>query len=947
MAKKKNNRRINVLRLSIVFFLVAAFIMVGSGIGVGLAVMRNLPNWDPSDFSSAQSTFVYDIEGRDVTKLHAQENRIIIETIDEVPENIINAFLAIEDARFYDHFGLDLRALSRAVVANITKGFGSQGASTITQQLVKNAMLTHDKELERKIQEAILSIQVERRYTKDEILTHYLNWVYFGHGAYGIKAAAEVYFGKTIGELSLAESATLAGLVQRPNALSPYRNPEGATTRRNLVLSNMVKYEFITAQESAIAQKEELNLPGLKQEAYPFPYFIDYVIDQAEQILEEKGVERAQLRTGGLHVYTTLDRTVQLAAQKAFNNNDLFPAPGPNEESMVQGAIAIVDHRTGEVKALVGGRDHVTERGLNRATQGLRQPGSSFKPIAVYAPALELGYSPASIIDDVPVEYKYGNQVYAPSNLGGTYRGLISIREALQHSPNIPAVELLNTIGVGNGFDFAQRLGFNLPKEDRVLSMALGGLTHGVSPLEMAVAYSAFANQGVQVEPHVITKITDYQGNVIFEANPSKKVVMSQENAFLMTDMLRTVVESGTGTRAKLPNRPVAGKTGTTQLPDIPELRGISGSRDVWFVGYTPELTAAVWIGYDRTDRNHYLSRVYGSTHPAMVFKATMEEALRDVPASQFSRPNSIVSVAIDAKSGLLPSELTPEEYIVTELFSKNNAPTQLSSAWIKTEVCAITGELPSDYCPELISKVFLQRPKPFVPKEGDTRFPQDYNLEMPKTVCSIHGPDEYQIVNLCNHPDHEGTLVRAIIGSNDTGCPDEYIVNRAFSRGLEPRVSCDIPEHQLETQDPGNSSNNNGNNGIDSNMGSNGNSNSDQNLNDPNQPQENIASVSSIKGQVVLGEPGFNGPEAAVQLTWEHPRGANIEFQIYRSTEKDFTIGEQYRIAANSKITSNTYRDNNNLSLNQTYYYKIVAYNSISKQKSTASPELAITVNP
>ncbi len=915
-------------------FLLACFITIGTGLGVGMAIARNLPKWEPSDFTTAQTTFVYDIEGNEITKLHAGENRTPINSLNEVPEHLQNAFLSIEDARFYDHWGIDFRALARAVVANIRGGFGSQGASTITQQLVRNAMLTHDKEIERKVKEIILAIQVERKYTKKEIFTHYLNWVYFGHGAYGIIAAADTYFGKELSELTLAESATLAGLVQRPNALSPYRNPDESKRRRSLVLNNMVRYNYITQAEADAARAEELTLPGLRPSAHPFPYFVDYVVDQAEQLLDEHGIPRGLLRTGGLRVYTTMDRQVQRAAEAAFANSSNFPAPRPNETKQVEGAMAIVNHRTGEIKALVGGRDHVTERGLNRATQGLRQPGSAFKPIASYGPALELGYGPGSVLDDVPVEFRFGNQVYAPRNLGDQYRGLVTMREALRRSFNVTAVDLLNTIGVNQGFEFSIRLGIPLTEQDRVLGMALGGLTRGVSPLDMATAYGAFANKGVLVENHAIRKITDQNGKVLVEVNPSKRVVMSEETAFLMTDMLRTAVDSGTGTRARIPNRPVAGKTGTTQLPNIPEFRGVSGNRDAWFAGYTPEYSAAVWVGYDRTDRNHYLFQVYGGNHPAMLFRAAMEEALRNVPVSQFERPSTIVSVQIDAKSGMLPSELTPSEYIITELFAKDHVPTEISTAWVRADICASSGLLASEYCPDVKSKVFLQRPRPFVPIESNPRRPADANLEKPTEICTMHSPNNTVMVDICNHPSHGGTLFRAIIGANGGGCPEEYVVRRAFPKGQEPKHYCNIPEHQLW---PGN---NMPDDGSDPGL-ANPNPSRPINQPTPGQPNETLLPISSIRGQLIT-DTGDNETRFSVSLTWDHTGSSNVEYLIYRSTQRGFEISEQ-NLLATTKGTS--YTDRSNLELNKTYFYKVVATNQITKERSSPSPELAIQI--
>ncbi|MBS4025006.1 MAG: hypothetical protein KGZ96_04945, partial [Clostridia bacterium] len=529
------------------------------------------------------------------------------------------------------------------------------------------------------------------------------------------------------------------------------------------------------------------------------------------------------------------------------------------------------------------------------------------------------------------VEYRYGNnQVYAPTNLGGRYRGLITMREALRWSPNVPAVELLNTIGVGKGLEFTQRLGIPLDNSDRNLSLALGGITKGVSPLSMASAFGAFANQGVLNDTYAIIKITDQYGNVLVETNPNKKVVMSEETAFLMTDMLKTVVDAGTGTRAKLPNRPVAGKTGTTQLPD--ELRNLNGNRDAWFVGYTPELTAAIWIGYDRTDKNHFLSGVFGGNHPAMIFKATMEEALKNVPVTQFTRPSSIVSVTIDAKSGLLPSALTPAEYLITELFDKRLAPTALSDAWYRADVCAITGELLSEYCPDSVSKVFLRRPKPFVPLENNPRLPEDAGLELPTQVCTIHSPQTSVQVKVCTDPTHEGVIYRAITGPDGTGCPKELTVVRAFPIGQEPKEFCPIPEHQVQSTllpTPGlNQGNGNQGAGI-GNQGA-------------------LAPINNFKGQLIVGEGGFEGPNTVVQLTWNHPNSGSgsYEYLVYRSTQRNFSVSEQSRLGGNIRIPDSKFQDKN-LELNQTYYYKIVVFDPATNARSNPSPELAIVIKP
>ncbi|MGF7186827.1 penicillin-binding protein 1A [Desulfitispora alkaliphila] len=910
----KKRKKINIFKLCIVVFTVLALVAVGLGIGATVGITQNMPEWDPRDLETSRTTFVYDINGEQVTQLHAGENRVPIGSLDNVPDSLINAFLAIEDSRFYEHNGVDLRALGRAVVANIRGEFGSEGASTITQQLVKNAFLTPDKTIERKLQEMVLAIQLERRYTKDEILTYYFDWIYFGHGAYGVKAAAQTYFGKELNELTLGESATLAGLVQRPNALSPYRNEDGAKHRRNRVLDRMVHYGFITETQANTSKSEEYELAGLRPTMHPYPYFVDYVVDQAEQLLEDNGIPRDQLRTSGLRIHTTLDPKVQRAAENAFKNDSLFPSPRPNEEFKVQGAMAIIDHRTGQIKGLVGGRDHVTERGLNRATQSRRQPGSAFKPIAAYAPALELGYTAASVIDDVPTEFRIaGQSPYRPTNLGGNYQGLITMREAIRRSYNVPAVKMLHEIGVDNGYEFAQRLGVPLDATDRNLSMSLGGLSNGVTPLNMAKAFGAFANEGILVDSHAITKITDADGEVLIEVTPSKNSVMSEQNAFIMTDMLRTVVTNGTGTRASLGNRPVAGKTGTTQLPNTREFTNLSGSRDVWFVGYTPELVGAVWMGYDKTDANHYLYRIYGGNNPASLWKAVMEAALKDVPVQQFKQPDGIIRSAVDSKSGLLPSELTPDEFIISELFARGTVPTKMSDIWVKGEVCNLHGKLPTEYCPDVVGGVFLKRPVPYEQPSWTNASPQDLRMELPRQECDIHGSDTSTIIEVCTHPDHDGESVRA-----HRGCPEEYVEERAFGIGRGPQSTCDIPEHRngsSQRPDPENGD-----------------------VGDNQEPENaQIGTVNNVSAKL-------DGD--AIKLNWSYNGNASdVEFYIFRSTNSDFDLSSHLRIGSNRTIVSTSYRDNHNLVSGNTYYYKLVPYSNSKNELGNPSVEVSVNI--
>lgn len=741
--KKKPKRRLHVGRLFLLVFLVLFFIVAGTGVGVMASVIRNLPDFGPPDMDDMKrTTQIFDQDGNFMDQLHAGENRIPV-SLDDVPDSLKKAFLATEDREFYNHSGFNLKRILKAVFVDVATMSKKEGASTLTQQLARTALLKdNSKQLTRKVKELILAIQIERTYTKDEIFELYLNWVYFGEGAHGVQAAARTFFGKDVKNLELEESAMLVGMVKAPGGrYSPFRNPENAMARRALVLTNMAQVGFISEEEAKKAAAKPFSLSEKGNAiAYNFPYFTDYVATEAERLLEANGIDPQGLYTGGLKVYTTMDKRVQQKMLEVYNNPENFPKGPAGSTRVLESAMIVIDHRTGEIRGMVGGREYTTQKGLNRAIQADRQPGSSIKPIAVYGPALEKGFTTATVLDDSPVTYPNpGSTPYAPKNYDGKFRGLITMREAIKWSVNIPAVRMLDMIGVNEGFQFAKRLGLPLIAEDKNLSMALGGLTKGVSPLEMASAYGAFANQGVLVQPHAITKITDHNGKVLVEVKPRQEVVMSEQTAFLITDMLQTVVAGdGTGWRAKL-DRPVAGKTGTTQLPPKLAAKGLKGTTNAWFLGYTPELVGAVYLGYDKTDENHYLpNNVAGGNYPALIWKAVMSEALKGVPVTTFPQPKGIVYASVDVKSGLLPSDLTPPEFIVSEAFTKDTVPQEVSDVWVQTQVCAETGQLPSPYCPDIVTRVLLKRPA----WEGD-KAPDDAAIAVPTQVCTIHGPGD------------------------------------------------------------------------------------------------------------------------------------------------------------------------------------------------------------
>ncbi|MBC9783798.1 PBP1A family penicillin-binding protein [Heliobacterium chlorum] len=777
---KTAKTKVNWPRMALFITAILLVSILGIGSGLAFSWAREAPSINMSDLDIHTTTQLFDDKDVLFANLHAGENRTLVEKIDTVPKNLRNAFLAIEDNKFYEHHGLDFTGLVRAVFANITDGFGSQGASTITQQLVKLSFLTPEKTLKRKVQELILSLQLERNFTKDEIFLMYLNRIYFGEGAYGVKAAAQTFYGKDLEKLDLSEAALLAGLPNAPSKWSPYRDAEVAEQRRQTVLNQMVKFGYITGDE---AEKAKKNPPKLLEKAKRtsatgdnnFPYFVDAVI---QECIDKYGITENQLYKGGLKIYTTVDPAAQKAAEAALSDPGNFPKG--KDDTPIQAAIAVLDHSNGEARAIVGGREYTVKRGLNRATDLKRQPGSVFKPIAVYGPALEKGMTPATVLDDVPVQY--GS--YQPGNYDGTYRGLITMREAAQFSVNIYAVKMLNEIGVQTGFDFARKLGIKTldEKQDLTLPLALGGLHQGTNPFDLASAYGAFANHGVWNEPHVIRKVVDRDGNTIVEVKPKQSSVMKETTAYLMTNILETVVQAGTGTRAQM-DRPVAGKTGTTELPSsVPEFRGITGNKDAWFAGYTPELVGVVWMGYDNTDKNHYMYKTYGGSYPAQIWRAVMTKALAGTKAKSFVRPPGIVEANVDIKSGLLPSALTPAEYIRTELFAEGTVPGNTSNVWQEVEVNAETGQphKPGDSA-KTVKKVFLKRPTPYegaTPADADLETPHETTVEKP--TQQVPATDDYDQESSPSLPN----------GSNKTTKPENTGKTSQTPSGSKPQTS-------------------------------------------------------------------------------------------------------------------------------------------------------------
>ena len=716
MALKGKRKKLNIKRLLILVSFVLALAVGIAVIGSIFTSVKDMPALSPASLQSGASTMIYDKDGKLVTKVGIKNNVPV--DIKNIPQVVKNAFLAIEDPRFYQHHGISLRGIARAAWSYATSGKIREGGSTITQQLVKVSYLSDEQTLKRKIQEALLAFQLERRYTKEEILEMYLNNIYLGEGCYGIQAAAQTYFGKDIEKVTgLEEAAFLGGLPQAPSAYSPYRNPKLALERRNAVLNSMLKNNFIGEAQYQQAKSKELKVDtrDLAEKQYPYPYFLDYITDE---LIEKYG--EAEVFKGGLRVYTSLDPKIQQLAESAMARPTNFPPSGTDTGGVVQpqGAMVIMDPHTGYIKALVGGREHTQKRQWNRAAQSTRQPGSAFKPIAAYGPAIEFkGLGAASVVDDAPV--KFGS--YEPRNNDGTYRGLITLRTALTYSVNVVAVKLLmNTVSISESIRFAGGLGINLDPSVHGASMALGGLHSGVTPLQMAGAYSAFANNGIYIEPTAITRVERADGVILEQTAPKQRQAMKATTAFLITDMLKSVVQSGTGTGAQI-GRPAAGKTGTTD-----------DGKDIWFVGYTPELVASVWIGHDQPAAMPF---AYGGTYPARIWQEVMSKALASYPVRDFQRPNGIVPATLDSKSGLLPGPNSPQDGLVTDLFAEGTVPTAVDNVHVFMEVCAASGQLPNDYCPDRVIRQVIKLPYS-VPS-----FVQDYSLRAPAGTCTLHGP--------------------------------------------------------------------------------------------------------------------------------------------------------------------------------------------------------------
>lgn len=587
-------------------------------------------SWGLPKVDVPEPSVVYDINGQVINGL-AQQNQINV-SIDQISPVFVEAIIAVEDKNFYRHHGLDLRGVMRALWVNIKARKVVEGGSTITQQTAKQLFLSNERTLSRKLRELFYAFELERKYSKDEILALYCNTTYFGQGAYGIEVAARTYFAKSADELSLAEAALLAGIPRSPTLYDPYNNPERARERQATVLQRMVEEEKITTKDRDIALAQTLKYQRGRYAAGEAPYFIAMVRDYLTKRYGERMVFQ-----GGLQVYTTLNLDMQKAANQAVydGTKDRDPA--------LQAALAAVDVKTGQIRALVGGRDYIKSP-YNRALS-YRQPGSTFKPF-MYSLALEEGFTCASTIMCEEVSYKMADGTkYTPTDYGTEpyHWKEFTIKEAIMISDNVVAVQVNDILGPRNTAAYCRRFGFN--NIQPVLSLPLG--SNDIRPLDLATGYAVFANQGIYNPSSYILKVMDNRGLILEEAETTSREVISPENAYLITDMLQGVLEpGGTGARFKtVVQRPAAGKTGTTDK-----------FRDAWFVGYTPRLCCAVWVGYDK-EKNANLT---GGAAAGPIWAGFIRDASRGLPAEEFSRPGNITMLNICLDSGQVACESCP-----------------------------------------------------------------------------------------------------------------------------------------------------------------------------------------------------------------------------------------------------------------------------------------------
>ncbi len=842
-SRKKKIQRINsktskitnlvsssVFKLIIFTVVILGVVGVAGGIGTLNALIDSAPDIDEllnQIEPEGYTTIIYDLEDNEIQQLHgADANRIYVE-YDQIPEYLSNSFIAIEDERFRKHNGIDLEGFMRAIVKNLQTMSFSEGASTITQQIIKNNVLGNSVTIERKVQEMYLAVQLEKHLDKDRILELYMNTVNTGAGTNGVQTASHLYFNKDVWDINLAEAAVLASITNNPTRFNPITHPEDNRTRAERVLNKLLEQNLITQAEYDVAYNQDVyseiqvNNQTINASS-DYSYFVDETITQvAKDLSIQKGYTDAQaynlIYRGGLSIYITQDARMQQIMDDAFMNEENFPPK--NEDYAVklmyslsiqkddltdtfyhedqfdsredadayiqsvkdeygltesdftnnlatenalyipqpQAAMVVMDYHNGYIKAMAGGRGQ--KRGnqtFNRATQAKRQPGSTFKILAAYAPALDArGYTLATVIDDVPFFTKLPNgKTYSPKNWYSGYEGLSTARRGIIRSMNILAVRTVADIGVDLAYDYLLNFGFTTLVEndvrngqsytDKTLSLPLGGLTDGVTPLELTAAYGAVANGGEYQEPIFYTKILDHDGNVLMTKESAHHQVINEYTSFLLTDAMVDVVSGsgGTGWAANFKNvsMPVAGKTGTT-----------TSTKDLWFAGYTPYYAAAIWMGYDKPQKMRYVR-----SYHKYIWRDVMEAIHEDLPRKEFEVPEGITRALVCSESGKLavPGLCTDDPRGSTayyEYFAPGTVPTEQCDVHKEVLVCTESGMFANEYCPPdtVVRRIVIERPEPLTDPAYTPSILAaipDHKYELPYSMigeyCNIHGPN-------------------------------------------------------------------------------------------------------------------------------------------------------------------------------------------------------------
>ncbi len=751
--KKKKHIFRKIIKIFLILILLA--ILAGSGLVIGLVLSINngAGALSKEDFEINNfTTFIYDKDGNQYTTLTGKENRTYA-SLSECSPYLPKAFICIEDERFEQHKGVDIKRTTGAIIkyclSKIGIGSADYGGSTITQQVIKKVTGEEDRSPLRKAREIIRAFQLETWLSKDQIIELYMNLIYLGEGAYGVETAAYTYFNKSADELSIAECALIAGLAQAPEGFNPYKYPEKAKNKQKLVLNKMLELGAITEEQYEKAVNQELVYQkGSVELASSNSYFVDAVVEMViDDLMQEKGITRTMAQkmvyNNGLKIYTTIDPDIQEIMDEVYKDESYFKTR-KGYDADLQSAMVILDYKKGNVVALVGGAgEKTTLRGYNRATQMTRPIGSNMKPIGVYGPGLEKGVlTAATTFDDSPVTFKIGASAWTVKNYDYRYRGLINIRKAIEVSNNIVAAKaIVESVGNDYSYEFLKKLGISsLESADKnsPAALSLGGMYKGVSPLELAAAYGTIANKGVYVEPKLYTKVTDRNDQTVLEKKSTIRDVMTEENAYILTDMMKTVTtgSEGTGRVAQIANMDVAAKTGTT-----------SDDKDRWFTAYTPYYVGSVWFGYD-TPKYINVSSNPGSK----VWKAIMQKVHQNLPAAKFERPSGVVTREVCKDSGLLATEACKNDLrgsrVIKEIFNARNGsiPTEKCDVHEYVTVCPDTYKIPNPTCLHTVGTVNIVRLNRHYKQGQPSVKPEDYLYETPNSYCTFHycPVDEY-----------------------------------------------------------------------------------------------------------------------------------------------------------------------------------------------------------